>query len=143
MTIITAERAAELLADYDAKLLEGVRRIKLAAPDAMRTIIALTARVVELEALLERNMDRIVAGRDILEPAPFHTFPGADTLGWYRDRNRHLQVGADRFSRLMGDLRSRLLKTQRKADADADQASIREKKLRDQSIALQKDTDHE
>lgn len=91
-----------------------------------------------LKDLLDRDLASILKGKDLVQWPPNDEVFNNDTLKLqtkaeeYWKLRAHLEMaGSARAVKMCEYYRQLSLKTQRKADSDADQASIREKKLRD------------
>jgi hypothetical protein len=87
-----------------------------------------------LREALDKDLASILKGKPLTEPG--QVFPGADAENYWRLRTQLGEAQAGRSIQMCEVYRQQAVKMQRKADADADQASIREKKLRDTIAAL-------
>jgi hypothetical protein len=96
---------------------------------------AAEARVAELEALLDRDLADALKGRPATVALGIH--PGGDELNYYRSRANSLQIAMDRQIRIADDYRKEGVAYRRKSESAADQAAIREVKLREKLAASQ------
>jgi hypothetical protein len=87
-----------------------------------------------LREALDKDLASILKGKPLTEPP--HVFAGKDAENYWRLRTQLGEAQAGRSIQMCEVYRQQAVKMQRKADADADQASIREKKLRDTIAAL-------
>jgi hypothetical protein len=104
----------------------------------------LQRRVAELEAAeadnarlreaLDKDLAAILKGKPLTEPP--HVFPRADAENYWRLRAQLGEAQAGRSIQMCEVYRQQAVTMQRKADADANQASRREKKLRDTIAAI-------
>jgi hypothetical protein len=110
------------------------RRLESLMAGADRRVELVEADNARLRDALDKDLASILKGKPLTEPP--HVFPGKDAENYWRLRTQLGEAQAGRSILMCEVYRQQAVKTQRKADADADQASIRERKLRDTIAAL-------
>lgn len=121
---IAAER--DDYADQMANLLPAVNR-EAVQMRAERDTQA--AEIERLRDMLDKDVASILKGRDVVQPHT-HLFEGQDTTSYWKLRAEMGDAAAIRAVKISEEYRLKAVKTQRRADTEADQASERFKKER-------------